>query len=386
MVDLPPVLPEMAAAVVDVHQTHVKDGLDWFGPSAFIEQGWDLEQDVTHPWLRLKPKQPQGRVFKLLFIFPDAQVEYDRCVSKVLSVFSERGLVVEALIVLAGKDQDDIRDDVMSEAIQYAENHSFDLIYAVSSRSTAAVHRVYRGGRLPVVTALAKDPVILHQVAAYDQGGGANIAYTSVGLPISVQMHYLNLMMPEMKNILIVYDGTNQATIETQVIPLKNYIAEQFPAITVWDVVVQDPAQVRAELEDLIPQSLEWTRVNDRDGSGTFFLLSANSSIQEELDTLVKLAGKTSVFAMSPTMMVEGKNSPALAIGVSFDSNSLLAGEYGVRILRDGEKPGEMVVGVIKPPDIAISLVKVRELGLRIPVSIYESATLIYGWDGKRVR
>jgi putative ABC transport system substrate-binding protein len=41
---------------------------------------------------------------------------------------------------------------------------------------------------------------------------------------------------------------------------------------------------------------------------------------------------------------------------------------------------------VVSPPDVAISFRKAREIGMKIPFSLFESATTIYDNDGKLVR
>jgi hypothetical protein len=49
-------------------------------------------------------------------------------------------------------------------------------------------------------------------------------------------------------------------------------------------------------------------------------------------------------------------------------------------------KPGDLKVGLVSPPDIAISFLKAREIGLRVPFPFYETASFIYDYDGKPVR
>jgi putative tryptophan/tyrosine transport system substrate-binding protein len=40
----------------------------------------------------------------------------------------------------------------------------------------------------------------------------------------------------------------------------------------------------------------------------------------------------------------------------------------------------------VSPPDIAISFLKAREIGLRIPFNFYESASFIYDYEGRPAR
>ena len=47
---------------------------------------------------------------------------------------------------------------------------------------------------------------------------------------------------------------------------------------------------------------------------------------------------------------------------------------------------GELKVGVVTPPDIAISFRKARDIGMMVPLSFFEAAGTIYDYDGKAVR
>jgi putative tryptophan/tyrosine transport system substrate-binding protein len=40
----------------------------------------------------------------------------------------------------------------------------------------------------------------------------------------------------------------------------------------------------------------------------------------------------------------------------------------------------------VSPPDIAVSFLKAREIGLRVPFSFFESASFVYDYDGRPVR
>ena len=74
-----------------------------------------------------------------------------------------------------------------------------------------------------------------------------------------------------------------------------------------------------------------------------------------------------------------------LAIGVSFESNARLAGIYGAQIL-NGAKVEQLKVGLVSPPDIAVSFLKARDIGMRVPFSFFEIASYIYDYNGATVR
>ena len=75
-----------------------------------------------------------------------------------------------------------------------------------------------------------------------------------------------------------------------------------------------------------------------------------------------------------------------LSIGVSFESNARLAAVYGADILSGRRKPGELKVGVVSPPDIAINFLRAREIGLKIPFSFFEAASFVYDSKGMPAR
>jgi putative tryptophan/tyrosine transport system substrate-binding protein len=55
-------------------------------------------------------------------------------------------------------------------------------------------------------------------------------------------------------------------------------------------------------------------------------------------------------------------------------------------ILYNGKKPATMPAGVVSPPDLAISFMKSRQIGLEIPFSFFENAGYVYDHNGKVVR
>ena len=87
-----------------------------------------------------------------------------------------------------------------------------------------------------------------------------------------------------------------------------------------------------------------------------------------------------------PEIVKSGNDTAVLAIGISFESNAHLAAIYGADILSGRVKAGELKVGLVSPPDIAISFLKAREIGLRVPFSFFETASFIYDYEGKAVR
>ena len=63
-----------------------------------------------------------------------------------------------------------------------------------------------------------------------------------------------------------------------------------------------------------------------------------------------------------------------------------MAAIYGADILRGRAKVGDLKVGLVSPPDIAISFLKAREIGMHIPFNLFETATFLYDYRGRAIR
>ena len=93
-----------------------------------------------------------------------------------------------------------MKDAAGTDAIRFAETNKIDLIFAMGSESTAWLFDNYRGGKIPVVSVCSKDPVQLGQIKDYERGGGSNFAFTSLNVPVEVQMAYVKELKPDLKN------------------------------------------------------------------------------------------------------------------------------------------------------------------------------------------
>ncbi len=278
-------------------------------------------------------------------------------------------------------------DEAAFNAISYAKSNNIDLIFTMGSSATAFIHENYSNGSIPVVTVLSKDPVLLGQVEDYESGSGTNVAYTSVGMPVEQQVNYFRALVPNLKNIIILYAEDNASTITTQVEPLDVFAKETgLYLMHVATESTEEAEGVATQLEEKIPGALSSLKKIDPRAEETIVLVTASSTIASAFEHVNELAGNVPVVSLFPDLVQEGNVSAVLSVGVSFDSNAILAGLYGVQILQDGVSPGEMPVGIITPPDVAISFAKAREIGLKIPFAFFESAAFVYDAEGTLVR
>ena len=354
----------------------------WFRYNPSVLATWKIEADpadaniVQAKPVRLGLASPQRKV---LVLYPRASSAYDVSITKIFNVFEDK--LLDAHVTIANFKLD---DKLGQEQIAKAEAEGYDLILAMGSESTAWLWSKYKNGKLPVVSVCSKDPVVLGQSPGYDQGSGTNFAFTSLNMPMDVQMAYVNELKPKLRNIAVLVDSKNLSAVETQSKPVVDYAKKR--GIRVLELSVNDPTNAQAELTKLVSAAAAQMQRNDPDLKNSLFWLTGSTSVFKEIDTINKYAGPVPVVAVVPEIVRDGDSTAAISIGISFESNAHLAAIYSVDILNARAKASELKVGVVSPPDIAISFRKVRDIGMTVPLSMFEAAGTIYDYEGKAVR
>jgi putative ABC transport system substrate-binding protein len=313
----------------------------------------------------------------LLFAIPSSL--FDTALSALCDVFlTERMPVVFTLVLYHSSPE------LGRAALRDAVRERMDLIFSMGSATTAFVHASFRNGPVPVVTIMSKDPVLLGQMPNYRAGSGTNIAYTSVNVPVQVQMAYLRRLEPGLRAIGVLYGLDDPSARQTQVAPLKLAAASRH--IKVIDITVRGVQTAQRDLLSAMPRAISALRQVDPSLRHCVLWVTGSTAIVNEMHTVQQLSGHIPVLSVFPELVQQGEDSAVLSIGVSFQAASQLASLYGIDILRGQVRPGSLKVGTVSPPDIAINFQKAREDGLKIPFSFFESAGFIYNDAGRLVR
>ncbi len=355
---------------------------DWFKYAPGVLDTWDVRETADVNRVELSPKRAPGAngpVRKMMLIYPRPSSAYDIAITKILSVFEEKLLDVRITVVNFRNN-----DAAGLALLKQSQAERFDLIMSMGSETTAWLWDNYRGGALPIVTVCSKDPVVLGQSPGYNRGSGNNFAFTSLNMPIDVQMAYVNDLKPKLRNIAVLVDSKNVSAIETQAKPVIDYAKAR--GIRIFELSVQNPADARQELERMVRDATAQMTKNDPDLSSSVFWVTGSTSVFREIATINANAGRAAVLSVVPEIVRGGDDSAVLSIGISFESNAHLAAVYAADVIRGRAKVSELKVGVVSPPDIAISFRKLRDIGMTIPLSFFEAASTIYDYDGKAVR
>jgi len=353
----------------------------WFRYGRDLEAQWRFNADPKDPMrLSIEPRtSDQSRSKKVLVLYPRPSSAYDIAISEVLKVFDRKEQRASFTVVNFG-----LKDAKGEEALKAAEQNEFDLILGMGSESTAWLFDHYRGGAIPVVSICSKDPVQLGQMKGYDQGSGNNFAFTSLNVPVEVQMAYVKELKPDLKNIAILVDSKNVSSVQTQAEPVAAYARQH--GIGVISVAVGHPEKAREELSRLVPQAVQTMRKTDPDLKDSLFWLTGSTSVFSEIHTINQHSDRVPVISVVPEIVTSGEDTAVLSIGISFQSNAHLAAVYADQILRKVAKPSELPAGIVSPPDISISFLKARQIGLKVPFEFFETANFIYDYNGRPVR
>lgn len=354
----------------------------WFRIAPETERAWQVDavpNDKFRAVVRLRKLNGARAAYRILVMYPRQSSAYDVAMSKILDVIEAKDLPTEFSVINYRNDEQ--RGQF---AVGVAATGNFDLILSMGSESTAWLWANYRGGRIPIVTVCSKDPVILGQVASYEVGSGSNFAFTSLNIPIDVQMAYVAQLRPNLRNLAIMVDGNNVSAVETQSKPIIQYAEAR--GIRVFPITVQNPDTAQKELETAVRDTVTRMQKNDPGLDHSLFYITGSTIVFREIATINAQSGRVPVLSAVPEVVQAGDDSATLSIGVSFESNAHVAAIYAVNVMTRRAQAGNLKVGVISPPDIAISFRKARDIGMHIPFGIFESANNVFDYDGRLVR
>lgn len=353
----------------------------WFkyGESAAADWNFSAVPDDPMQVRVTRKKTGAGPARRVFVLYPRPSSAYDVAITKILDVFDEKDINAEFTVVNFNN-----QDGRGAAALKQAEAGRHDLIFSMGSESTAWLYDRYRGGALPVISVCSKDPVQLGQMNDYERGSGSNFAFTSLNMPVEVQMAYVQQLRPNLRNIGILVDQKNVSAMQTQAEPIAKFAKQR--GMQVLMVAVQDPTKARDELAKAVPQAVATMRKSDPELGRSVFFITGSTSVFREIATINAHADRVPVLSMVPEVVTAGEESAVLSIGISFESNAHLAAVYGADVLTGRVRAGELKVGIVSPPDIAINYRKAREIGLRIPFNFFESASFVYDYDGRTVR
>nr|WP_028023313.1 ABC transporter substrate binding protein [Enterovibrio calviensis] len=349
------------------------DWPDWMGETVKLtaEEDWTFEGNDDE--LHIAPRKSNPTIW---VIVSRKAASYDTALLTMLNVYQQEFDSVSFNVVKLPKTEVEL-EQVLDAAEQRAQ-----LIYTVGSKATVAVHKQYQGGKLPVVSVNAKDPVLMGLIDNY-RGSGDNFAFTSLNLPANVTLSFLLKYMPDLSQIGVLYARTNKSAYLTQFLPLQQEAERRGIRVLGFEV---DESMEDQTLERVMASEISALKSQDPQLENTLLWLTGSSSLLARVDEINGLSQSLPLLTVVPEAVNGDEHSALMSVGVSFVNNAHQAALYGIRILRDGEKAGGLPVGVISPPDISISFRQAKRLEKAVPLVLLEMASDVYSENGSVVR
>ena len=366
-----------------VQSGNVFSDLSWMDIDPNVKAHWTIN---SHPkndnWLQIHPKSTSDLNsvdYKVIISISKRSKSYVLALTKLLEVFNNQK--ISALISVININK---KENLLDEVMHYAKESNVDLVVSMGSQSEALLHKNYRNGSIPIVTSTNKDPVLLGQIESYTAPRKSNMAYTSLNVPLSIQMQYLELLKPNLKVIGLMYNKNHTAVMGTEVTPTKELLKQQ--GIDVIDIAVTDSKTAIDTLTIRIPNALKEMQKLDPGLNNSIFWVTSSTAIFSNIETVNKYTERVPVIAGIPNAVATGENSAVIAFGVDRRTNAHQATLYAIDILKGRKKPGNFPVGIVTPPDISINFLVAKKIGLKIPFFYIENATFIYDYTGQVVR
>lgn len=315
---------------------------------------------------------------RVMLLIPSRSVEaYTLAVNTILQVFARRR--VPARFDIWYYDNDEA---VALEALHWSYDQPVDLIMSAGSSATSFLRAHHSGHAIPAVTSASKDPVASGHLTD-PSGSGTNIAYTSINVETGTLVAYLRRLIPDLTTIGLIYSENNDSAILTQVNPLK--AAADKLELTIVDVTVAGHGTAEQELEEALPTALARIEELDPGHQKSILLITGSTAVYERISQINSHAGRLPVVSMLPDIVRAGEESALLSIGVNLTSALTLAAVYAVDVVTGAAKPGDLPVGTVAPPDLAINFLIADRIGVQIPFSFLESSTFVYDLEGRQV-
>ncbi|MEZ8740946.1 ABC transporter substrate-binding protein [Photobacterium swingsii] len=346
---------------------------EWLGDDLQPTASSHWKAEVTEDSVLYSAKQALPRV---LVIVSRKATSYDVALKTLLSEYSRE--LPQAQWVVRKLPSTQVE---LMTLLKQAES-KVNLIYTLGSKATVEVRNVYAGGKLPVISVNAKDPVQLGLIEHYS-GSGDNFAFTSLNLPADVVLNFMQRFKPTLKSIGILYANTNRSAYLTQFLPLKR-VAEQ-AGIKIVPIAV-DETMADLKLDAAMSRGIQQLQADDPQLAHSVLWLTGSSSLLSRVDEINQYSKKLALISAVPDVVNQTEHSALMSFGVSFVNNAHQAAIYGLQVIKGEIDVGQLPVGVISPPDIAISFQQAKRINQQVPFVLMEMASDVYGVNGTVIR
>lgn len=354
--------------------------LDWLTIDESLKETWSITTGTEEFEGKVfRSNESENVQYKILILCSKKSSSYILAFNKLLEVVGGRFPNTEFIFYNFNKNE-----DRASEIVTYEADNDITMIVAMGSEAMIFSAENLSSSDIPVVTCINKDPVLLGYVDDYKNGSGTNIAYTSVNVPLNVNIEWLLKFKPNLKSMTILYDPDHSSVVKSEVLPLMEYLKDS--GVFFYDGAIKSGESIEEDIAITMKKGIDFMEENDPGLDNSLFWLTSSTNIFSKMEVIAKQAGNVPVASSVPNTVNSTEDSAMLAFGIDRRNSANLAALYILEILTGNSSPGELPVGVVTPPDISISFFAASKVGERIPFEIFENASFVYGYDGRKLR
>ena len=259
---------------------------------------------------------------------------------------------------------------VLPEAVAEARALAADLVLTYGTSVTLADAADPRFlGDIPVVFTMVADPVGSGIAESFEGSGRPNVAGTFNRVPEAVNIEVIRQYDPSFEKLGLLYNSD-----EANSVAKRDEIAAIAPDFGVELVALEldpgnagqpDEAAIPLRLQELSEAGVRWVYL----GSSSF--LSKNAA------AFTAAAVERGIAVVSPYESLVRDNDALLSIAAREEEVGRLAAEQALRILRDGEAPGDLPI--VRATDFAyvVNMEVARRLDLFPPFAFMQVAEVV---------
>jgi len=247
---------------------------------------------------------------------------------------------------------------LLSTIVRNFINERVHLIQAITTPAAQSAASLARN--IPIVFSAVRDPIAAGLIDSFEQPGG-NITGSSHFQPASEQAALIFEVIPSASRVGVVYNA-GEVNAVSQVMDLRRWATDA--GIRLVERTVSQSVEVQQATESLV-------------GQVDVIFVPTDNTVVAGLEGMLQVAMRARIPVVAADVDTVSRGAVA-AYGADFFKLGRLTAQLAISILRDGVNPGAIPIAMDEDRDLAINLTVARQIGLEIPSSVIDKASIIH--------
>lgn len=272
-----------------------------------------------------------------------------------LAELKDSGFMDEVEIIYQNAQND---PSLLTPIISNFVNERVDLIQAITTPAAQTAASLSRN--IPVLFSAVRDPLAAELIDSFETPGG-NITGSSHYQPASEQASLILDVIPDAKRVGVVYNA-GEVNSMAQVIDVRAWAKES--GIRLVERTVSQSVEVQQATESLV-------------GQVDVIFVPTDNTVVAGLEGMIGTATRAKIPVVAADVDTVTRGAVA-AYGADFFKLGRLTAQQAISILKDDVDPGTIPIAMEEERDLAVNLSAAEEIGLELPHSVIDRATIRY--------